>query len=360
MSAVDPETYTAYYTLVGVYNAYMLSTTLVLWYFRRLEFLQKRQPLVLVFHAIVAWLTGNELVGLFTYKEIHWLNVKTGHIGTYVILYTCTPLWLLCYFLRCISLVSQYYGNAIHVTETQLNLVERSIFRFLKFFARDKRVSFDTTSTSSTVKLTENTNVVTFKLKSFIKTISVVMIIEVVMLLIALGYTKCYNPDGKCLNLGARKAGYDMAAVFAFISIYVLLLPYFLYLIRKVKDSFFLRLELQITLCTFLVMFTLFIIDWYSTTFNTINPYHGYLWLLIGLLLCHTVSVVIPVIAAVVLKYGKEKVLLNHSIEACEKILNDRRLSVEFRKSLAEDFCIENGLFWEDWKGSFSTHCSLI
>ncbi|KAI9144933.1 RGS domain-containing protein [Paraphysoderma sedebokerense] len=46
----------------------------------------------------------------------------------------------------------------------------------------------------------------------------------------------------------------------------------------------------------------------------------------------------------------KEKSLLNHTFETFEKILNDKKLFVEFKKSLAEDFCIENGLFWEDWR----------
>ncbi|KAI9144934.1 hypothetical protein BKA69DRAFT_645129 [Paraphysoderma sedebokerense] len=236
MSDVHPETVKGYLILLGLYNTYMVSTIAAFWYFRKLEFLQKRQPFVALFHAIVTWLTGNELLDFTPYREINWIEKTTGDIGTYLILYICTPLWMLCYFLRCISLVSQFYGNAIHVTETKLNFVERSIFKLLKLFSRGKRVSFETSSTSSMAKMTEDTNVVTFNLTSFVKTVSAVAAIEVILVLIALGYTGCYNAAGKCVNTPVQKSGLDVAPVYAFVACYVLLLPYFLYLIRKVRS----------------------------------------------------------------------------------------------------------------------------
>ncbi|KAI9145079.1 hypothetical protein BKA69DRAFT_1122016 [Paraphysoderma sedebokerense] len=60
-------------------------------------------------------------------------------------------------------------------------------------------------------------------------------------------------------------------------------------------------------------------------------------------------SVTVPTLVALVVHRKRQNLLIDHSLDAFNKILNDRRLFAEFKQSLAEDFCIENGLFWEDW-----------
>ncbi|KAI9145080.1 hypothetical protein BKA69DRAFT_1053023 [Paraphysoderma sedebokerense] len=107
----------SYYILLGAFNIYMFSTLALFWYNRKLELLQKRQPLIITIHAITAICIGNDYVNLKPYHGIHWMTLSSGHIGFYLTNYFCAPLWLLFVFLRCSSVVSQYYSNIVYVTQ---------------------------------------------------------------------------------------------------------------------------------------------------------------------------------------------------------------------------------------------------
>ncbi|KAI9145081.1 hypothetical protein BKA69DRAFT_1053025 [Paraphysoderma sedebokerense] len=107
---------TSYYILLATFNTYMFSTLAFFWYNRKLELLQKRQPLIIAIHAITAICIGNDYVNLKPYNQIHWMYLSSGDIGFYLTNYFCAPLWLLFVFLRCCTVVSQYYSNIVYVT----------------------------------------------------------------------------------------------------------------------------------------------------------------------------------------------------------------------------------------------------
>ncbi|KAI9145082.1 hypothetical protein BKA69DRAFT_1053029 [Paraphysoderma sedebokerense] len=354
MASTPPGTsYADYTALVAAFNVYMLSSVAFFWYHRKLEFLQKRQPLLVAIHAVAAIWSGNQFVELAPFTSVHWPRTS-GDIGPLLIIYLSGPLWLLCYFLRCISLVSQYYGNAIHVEEAKMNIIEKSMFRVLRMFIKvDKRGASATDIDPQAAKKPQE-SIANFSPKAFLKICAATIAMEIVMVFIVMGYSQCYNPSWTC-DQEYIKNGLDMLPIYLFIGIYVCLLPYFIFLIRKVKDSYYLRLELQVTLYIFIVFFTLFIIDWYTPAFSSFNKFGGNLWLLLLVLLCHTVSVTIPTFAAIVLKRKGKTILVDHSLDAFNKILADRRLFAEFKQSLAQDFCIENALFLEDWMALHST-----
>ncbi|KAI9145078.1 hypothetical protein BKA69DRAFT_1122015 [Paraphysoderma sedebokerense] len=347
-----------YYTVVAICNVYMAFTLAILLATRHTEFLQKRQPVALLCHGVVATALMNDYLRLETFASVHGVTHTTRDVLNYAIQYLCAPAWTLFYFLRCISLVGQYYGNVMHIKEsevTKMNFVERITLQALRYFA-DAYKPKDTSSFSTEADILfksgiDTTGIITITPRTILKIGGLTLCLGAAMLAGVLGYAGCYSSPvyGQCFNEDIRKAGLDFLPIYILVIISFFVIPYFIFLIRKVKDSFYLRLEFQVTLAVFMVFFLLFALNEYRySLFVNINPNGSRLWLLILVLLCHTASVTIPIIVALIRERKKKIVLLDHSLEAFNKILNDRRLFVEFKKSLAEDFCIENGLFWDD------------
>ncbi|KAI9145077.1 RGS domain-containing protein [Paraphysoderma sedebokerense] len=190
----------------------------------------------------------------------------------------------------------------------------------------------------------ENT-ISTIQPKSIFKVIAWVVAVETLVLFAVLGYTGCFtNGNDQCDN----QSGDGYLPLYAFVVIFFLSIPWFSYLIRKVRDSFYIRLEFQCALSAFFVFFLLYVLDEYTDALQSISPGPTF-WMWLAVVITHTICVTIPAVYAFYYKYLQKSILVDNTMEAFNKVLMDHRLFASFKKTLAEDFSIENGLFWDDW-----------
>ncbi|KAI9143700.1 RGS domain-containing protein [Paraphysoderma sedebokerense] len=183
--------------------------------------------------------------------------------------------------------------------------------------------------------------------RTILKAAGVTYIVSTVILLIVLGYSGCYEVDGLCKNEYVRNRTLDYLPLYIFVGVYFLLIPCFLYLIKNVQDSYFIKLEFQLTLSTFFTLFCIYLFDRFVFK-SKLTPVGDQMWLFSVVVLCHTISVTAPAVGVILLKLRPAKDSINNTLDNFNRILMDRRLFEQFKKSLAEDFCIENGLFFEN------------
>ncbi|KAI9143698.1 RGS domain-containing protein [Paraphysoderma sedebokerense] len=263
----------SYYAMLVILHVYMLGTLGAFLYFRKVDYLTKRQPLVVTLHTLAALVVANDYMCQFRmWSNFGWTVMYGKDILSYIFQYTFAPVWMLFYFLRCVSFVSEYYTNISHVRVEdvhKMNVVERMMFRLIAML---KSHSPEEASASNDRDLTTSKSsieIVNLGPRTILKAAGVTYIISTIILLTVLGYADCYRNG-------------DLV------------------------------------------------------------------WLFSVVVICHTISVTAPVLGVDIMKLRPTKESVNNTLDNFNKILMDRRLFAQFKKSLAEDFSIENGLFFED------------
>jgi hypothetical protein len=128
---------------------------------------------------------------------------------------------------------------------------------------------------------------------------------------------------------------------FAVVMMYIIN-PYLLFTIRKVEDTLGLKRELQISLFSFTLFYTLSFLS--VDLVPSLQPgFNASIWTLLHLLVQHTALVTVPCIYTF-LPSPKQ---ISHTADSFKTVLQDPKLRENFRKILAKDFCTENLIFWE-------------
>ncbi|KAI9143699.1 RGS domain-containing protein [Paraphysoderma sedebokerense] len=228
-----------------------------------------------------------------------------------------------------------------------MNVVERMMFRIISIFKLKRQAEHSASNDLELATSKSSIEIVNLGPRTILKAAGVTYIISTIILLTVLGYADCYRNNGVCKNVYVRDNGLDFLPLYIFVGLYFLLIPCFLYLIKNVKDSYYIKLEFQLTLSTFFILFCLYLVDRFGFG-KTLTPAGDLVWLFSVVVICHTISVTAPVLGVDIMKLRPTKESVNNTLDNFNKILMDRRLFAQFKKSLAEDFSIENGLFFED------------
>lgn len=339
-----------YYGIQAFYYTYMLSTLAVFLYHRNVEFIRIRQPLLITLHTLVSLLIcQNFLAYFYSFHIFAWNAFGGKHVAAYVVTYAANPFWLLFYFLRCISLVSAYYSNVIQIRKggVKLNIVEKLMFRILSAISSNSRNNSTKNLLGVDTSNETDHQIVVIGPRTILKASIATLAVGVITLLIVLGYMGCYGHDGWCTNEYAHSTGLDFLPQYIFVAVYFLLIPYFLYLIHNVHESYFLKREFQVTLSTFFICFCVYLVDKF-VFYRRMVLIGENVWLFTCVLICHTFSVTLPAIFVTVQTFKQKNPIMDCTLENLHKVLTDGRLFDQFKIILAEDFCIENGLFWNE------------
>jgi hypothetical protein len=154
--------------------------------------------------------------------------------------------------------------------------------------------------------------------------------------------------------------------VYAQVGLYMLFTPFLLWLLRSVSDSYYIRTELTISVTSFAISFLWALLNTYVGPFAAISDsvgLGGYTPLFIATVIVQFVSVTHPLM---VIFYEEVRDGLPHirrepsgtiggssyvvsNPEGFAEILRDRTIFKQFKMSAAEDFCLENVLFYEEY-----------
>jgi hypothetical protein len=135
----------------------------------------------------------------------------------------------------------------------------------------------------------------------------------------------------------------DMLLLTPFILVMVFIIcPLFIYTIRKVNDSLGLRLEIQLSLAAFLILYAFSLLS--IEIVKSLQPgMHSIGYFLFYSFIQQTILVTIPAIRALL----PSNAVLSLTPEDFRKVLADPKKRESFKQVLAKDFCSENMVFWE-------------
>ncbi|KAI9144183.1 hypothetical protein BKA69DRAFT_1056160 [Paraphysoderma sedebokerense] len=354
---------TAYIITAAVWNVYILSTALLFYLLRKKDIIRKRNIHACLFQVFFSVWTGNiwlTRVNLWptVYASIPWILSAISN-------YFCVINWLFSYFIRTIILLNDYYSakiasmvnkkSAIKNEEELVQLLHLSPAEKFAFNLQKRIINLGKSSSTpdnrqeTIALLTNKAGVIKgIGFQELLKCLMYSTMIELVILLIVLGYSEGFT--SKALSSSHQFRGLEWIPLYFATVVFLLLVPAFVYLLRNIKDSLFLRLEQTATFVVFYPFFILYVLTYFVRPISNAFSFGYNLWLFMLLTIVHTITVTAPALYALLKKdSGNQKVLLNNSIESFTRVLNDATLFAELKQILVENFSIENALFLEEY-----------
>jgi hypothetical protein len=151
------------------------------------------------------------------------------------------------------------------------------------------------------------------------------------------------------MDIGCRDI--DFLVVNATVCLFLLLVPFFLYLINSSQDNYNIKKEL---LWCLLIMYPFYVLYLSFTYFLKVPVISGNLWLSILVIGTYFISVYLPVIHVIVRRRANNKrpkiMAPEVSDEYLEVVLNDAKLLAQLREQTARELNMENLLFIEAFR----------
>ncbi|KAI9141910.1 hypothetical protein BKA69DRAFT_1166290 [Paraphysoderma sedebokerense] len=271
--------------------------------------------------------------------------------------------WMFSYNFRAVILLNEFYANKLATFQNsnsaniekllgtlKLNRAEKFIFKLQKkLLNADKRMQRSPSESELRQGLVEKAGLTqSFNVAVVLKAVAWTSLFGVFLFLLTMGYTYQFGPAS--LDPNFKSNGIDYIPVFLFSVLHVMSIPYFLYLIRSVSDSLYIKLEQTVTLAAYIPGFIMWLLTYFVPFFERLFWVGPNIWLLLVLFVAHTALFTIPGIYAL-LKGNKKPI--DNSVESFQRVLNDKELFQRLKKVLAQDFCVENALFYEEYMALF-------
>ncbi|KAI9144184.1 hypothetical protein BKA69DRAFT_1172963, partial [Paraphysoderma sedebokerense] len=362
--SVENDQFRNYLGTVITWNLYLISTTALFLAQQKKEMIRKRNVAICMVQVVSVFGASN----VWLAKLLFWpqVSVSVPWLLLLAANYFFAISWQLSYYLRAIILLNEYYTNRlgaiinnrlinmeIILRELGLNRAERLIFALQRkivdtgFYRSDSK-------RQDRYQLIQETGIqTTFGLRTVMKCVCWTLLFECLLYLMVIGYTSGFT--AAALNPRFSAYGRDWIPMYIFSGIYFLLLPYFLYVLRNVQDSFYMRLEQTIVLATYAPCYALWMLTFLVPAWTKAIWPGPNIWLVFLGVVCHTISIAFPAMYEFLRGRKDQKILLSYTLEAFQKVLNDRSLFSQLKDILAEDFCIENALFYEEYICLFPT-----
>ncbi|KAI9144197.1 hypothetical protein BKA69DRAFT_846501 [Paraphysoderma sedebokerense] len=120
------------------------------------------------------------------------------------------------------------------------------------------------------------------------------------------------------------------------------------------------KLEQILAISAFYPLFFLFIVTYFVRPVASVFWFGHNFWLFILLFITHTISIACPALYALLRQRGSDQkmILIAHNMDSFLRVLNNKDLFQKFKHILAEDFSIENALFWEEYNALIPSNSS--
>ncbi|KAI9141908.1 hypothetical protein BKA69DRAFT_1174701, partial [Paraphysoderma sedebokerense] len=350
------------YTIAALlWNFYIFVTWLIFVTQRNQELIRKRNVPACMVQFIAAWGTSNIWLAKMTAWPYVYFCIPQPLL--LFVSYVFSVNWMLSYNFRAIILLNEFYANKLatfqnsnganveKLLETlKLNRAEKFIFALQKKLLKSSN-TLQRTPSSNELKLgiVEKAGLThTYSTRVVFKAATWTTVFGTALFLLAMGYTYQFGPSSVDPNFHARAI--DYIPLFILSALHFFSIPYFLYLIRSVSDSLYIKLEQTVTLATYIPCFTMWLLTYFIPLFEGIFWIGPNIWLLIIHFVAHTSLFTIPGIYALI--KGNRKPIDN-TVESFQRVLNDKELFQRLKKILAQDFCVENALFYEEYMALF-------
>jgi hypothetical protein len=341
---------------IAFHAVYGLVTLLFFWR-RQHPIIKQRQPITTLLLSIHCW-----ALSFFLFSGLHvgyeW-SCFIHLIGYYFFGYTSISLM----FLRCGNLLFVYFihnavGNdGISLLQT-FSRLELLLFRFQSHFQQVEQDSSAESSThlttsrvQSELSLGSHSNLLmdiarrarTERLlaQKYRKDITFMSMVKVICstytLAILLLFASYFITGLEELHCQLDDLILHMPFI---IFVMFIMNPLLIFTIRRVDDSLGIRLELQMALGCFSVLYLLAII---SLEVIALQPRVGSaIWIIVYLIIQQIVLLLIPAIRSMIPHRN-----IHHTTDSFHKVLANSTLKEQFKKILAKDFCSENMVFYE-------------
>ncbi|EPZ35625.1 hypothetical protein O9G_002633 [Rozella allomycis CSF55] len=134
----------------------------------------------------------------------------------------------------------------------------------------------------------------------------------------------------------------DYLGIYIVILGFSLIIPYLLYIIRNIRDSFGIQRELTACMISFFVFFTLNFLASFGIVPLNNTFVGGNIFFTANTFICHFISVVRPVIRMYYHERAKRSMTIDP--ESFEKVLSTPAMFAELKKIMADMFCVENAM----------------
>ncbi|KAJ3087792.1 hypothetical protein HK102_010261 [Quaeritorhiza haematococci] len=319
-------------TAYAVTNTFLVITTFLYFHRRHHEYLRARLTPIVIITALCNIILNNQFM-----SEFPVFRIIMPCPMLLVVYYFVAPLWVFTFFLRAGHLLLTFVSTQArlelsitgHITiYDRMNLFEKMMLRVHIFFFG---------STPGQWASGTNTNIKAMHLLRTYLSFFILQVAVFVIVLIVKGGDVSTCTDS------------DYAVLFGFVGVFLLTIPYLLYTIRGVHhDAFHIRREMIITLAMFWPVFTIFLLSLFVFTELKPKSIESNIYMLGLLWAAHIVNVVYPTLLSFISDFRRRN--LSQSKESFEKMMEDPVLWPEFKKQLAQEFVVENGMFVDEYR----------
>ncbi|KAJ3090838.1 hypothetical protein HK102_002489 [Quaeritorhiza haematococci] len=319
---------------IGVFttaNVFWVTTSLLYYFRRNHEYLIPRSQEIVTINVICTIVVTNQFMFDFPVLQI---GQKIPCVWYMIVYYFVAPIWLLTLFLRTGHLLLSHVSAqarlelSIHgkiLIYTAMNRFDRAMLRLQFFFFGSNPEQW----------LAGNNRKLT--LWQLMKSILILTGFEAVLFIIAVAVKKG--------NLEQCQYS-DYTVLLVVMGGFLFSIPYLLYCIRGINDSFRIRREIALTLTNIIAFMIIYLI--FQTFAVEISPTGNNIFLAAFGFGIHLIQVVYPLIISFMSDYRWKHLSLSR--ESFEKTLDDPVLFQELKKVMAEGFTIENALFVEAYR----------
>jgi len=279
-----------------IFNFYILGTTYLLHKKKKHDFIRKRSPKYLLLQIVGGLGVLNAMLVDTYYWQGPSIPVPYAVEASFIFI-QCTflPLMLFGCLFRVINLLIIYYANKIHVEKdlvSKMGVIDRSLFKFLYFIADKSKldVSEEAGTNERLTYVLKNYNL---KNQVIFFLCGMYIVLGYILLLIARAARGCLNNSTSSCAYQRRN---DMAPLYVLTFLFVIALPYFLFLVRKVRDPFYIRRELALVVGFATAFWAIHILDLFFNVTNSFNRFGCSLWLIILLIGGQTITATMPLL----------------------------------------------------------------
>ncbi|KAJ3086569.1 hypothetical protein HK102_012907, partial [Quaeritorhiza haematococci] len=333
-SKTVPITYVDTSVVIAVFaitNAFFIGTTIIFCLRRNHEYLRQRLVPVVFVGALSAIILINGFLSQFP-----TFRIQLPCVLFMIIYYEIAPLWVFTLFLRTGHLLLMYVSTQARLERSiygkiliydRLNLFDKVMLRLHIFIFGSKPGHWQSGKNAKIAA------------RQLTKTIVIFLVLQVLVFIIAASLKK--GDLSSCTNS-------DFTVLYVYLSIFVLTIPYSLYVIRDISDSFHIRKEIVVTFTLFYSVFAIYLLSVFAFRQLQSPLLESSIYLCALLVMSHTANVVYPVGISYWSDYRRKNLSLGK--DSFEKTMEDPVLWQEFKQVLAQGFAVENGLFVDEYR----------
>ncbi|KAJ3090839.1 hypothetical protein HK102_002490 [Quaeritorhiza haematococci] len=312
-------------------DIFWIATSVVYYLRRNHEYLQPRLIELVLVNTICLFVMINQF--MFEFPVLHF-GVHIPCVWFMIVYHFVAPTWVFTIFLRTGQLLLTYVSAqarlelSIHgkvIIYSTMNRFERAMLRTQFFFFGSNPEQW----------LAGNNRKV--GIQQLLKTFAVLTFVQAAVFVISIGIKR---GDLSICNLA------DYAVLFVFFGVFLLLIPYLLYSIRTINETFRMLQEMVLIMLNIYVWIVVYFLT-EKLSHTTLQSTTNTLFFAVMAVVHHCIQVVYPVTISFISDYRRKNLSLRR--DSFEKTIADPVLFQEFKKVLAQEFTIENALFVETY-----------